>query len=108
MPELTRAANEVLRQPNDLGEFGLAGVASALTTPTFDRVSGFPFESPNTSWGGRTRSGCRTTYAWGVAHLLGDSIRPLTTCATWESGCGFLKNASAPERLASSSTSLEP
>jgi len=47
-------------------------------------------------------------HACGAAQRRGDSISPRTTCATCESGWGFLRNASAPKALASDSTSLEP
>ena len=73
---------EVVGFPKLMEGFGLADVASALTTPAVDRMPGFPSGAPDTFLEVASRRGCRTTYAWGVAHLFGDSINPLTTCAT--------------------------
>jgi hypothetical protein len=50
----------------------------------------------------------RVDPALGAAWRGGDSIRPWTTWATCESGFGFRRKASAPQRRASFSISTEP
>ncbi len=66
----------------------------------------FGFKRPGMM--GRTGFLRRGGQADPVARFRGDSINPWTTWATWESGVGFRKNASAPQRRASSSISAEP